>query len=108
MTVMSLVTIFSRSDVYNEMVMNQSPAVGSKVARQPRDFSSIPEPSTPQGHTTRRALEIAHAVNDRGAISRLTAESNRLRPVERERACEALLLDAPCFHNNTRFLLFTF
>jgi hypothetical protein len=86
-------------------VMNQSPAVGSKVARQPRDFSSIPEPSTPQGHTTRRALEIAHAVNDRGAISRLTAESNRLRPVERERACEALLLDAPCFHNNARFLL---
>jgi len=74
-------------------VTNQSPAVGSRVVQQPRDFSHIPEPESPLGKDIRRALEQAIAVNDRGTIARLTAESQRLKPEERERACAALLRD---------------
>jgi DNA-binding transcriptional MerR regulator len=55
------------------------------------DYSHIPQPESPEGQRIRQAIERAVAIDDKGAIARLQAESLRLRPSERDLACEALV-----------------
>jgi DNA-binding transcriptional MerR regulator len=55
------------------------------------DFGHIPDPITDDGLRLRRAMEQAIATNDQGTMARIQAESFRLKPEERERACGALM-----------------
>jgi DNA-binding transcriptional MerR regulator len=63
----------------------------AKPERSTLDFSHIPDPVTADGLRLRRSLEQAIATKDEGTKARIQAESLRLKPEERERACGALL-----------------
>jgi len=66
-------------------------ASATRSRRSPADFSHIPDPLSADGIRLRRTLEQAIATNDRGMVARIQAECLRLKPDERERACDALL-----------------
>ena len=55
------------------------------------DFSSVSQPTTPEGRRLRERLEVAINAGDQGQIALVKSQAARLRPSERESAVEAVL-----------------